>query len=250
MNKKELILINKLNKRFPNSEFEYLDGYKDNTKTKCRFKCKNCGNEEYYTLVNSILNKRKSIFCNLCSPSNNNSGKDNFLKNAENDGFLVIGEYKNNKTPVKAIHKKCNKINYLKPNSYTLKTKCRCKYCNLSKNERDFSDFLDSLNIEYEIQYRIDEIRKMPYDFFIPRMNLLVEIDGKQHNKESWGDSAEFKRLKESEKIKEKVAKENKFALLRLPAFEGKVYLKEDIFIDNYYPRDCRIFNKEYIGSL
>lgn len=47
-----------------------------------------------------------------------------------------------------------------------------------SKLEEDFaSDFLDKLGVEYVRQFKAEPLQRY-YDFYLPKENLLIEIDG------------------------------------------------------------------------
>lgn len=47
-----------------------------------------------------------------------------------------------------------------------------------SKLEQDFAlNFLDKLNVEYDYQYEAKSIKRF-YDFYLPKENLLIEVDG------------------------------------------------------------------------
>ena len=56
--------------------------------------------------------------------------------------------------------------------------------CFVSKGERVIADYLRKNNIKFISQKRYKECRykhPLPFDFYIPRYNLLLEYDGKQH---------------------------------------------------------------------
>lgn len=47
-----------------------------------------------------------------------------------------------------------------------------------SKLEEDFArDFLDKIGLEYIYQFEAKDIKRW-YDFYLPKHNLLIEIDG------------------------------------------------------------------------
>lgn len=68
------------------------------------------------------------------------------------------------------------------------KTKHGCKYCNMSRyvNEEKIDSLLKSWNIYFERQRSFFECRDknaLPFDFYIPEYNLLIEYQGEQHYK-------------------------------------------------------------------
>lgn len=59
-----------------------------------------------------------------------------------------------------------------------------CRQCNHSKGERQIRLFLKKKKIDFIIEKRFHDCknkRSLPFDFFLPSMNLLIEYDGKQH---------------------------------------------------------------------
>ena len=59
-----------------------------------------------------------------------------------------------------------------------------CPYCAFSKLERITSEILDKLKIKYEPEKKFKDlknIKELKYDFFIPEINTLIELDGMQH---------------------------------------------------------------------
>ncbi len=68
-----------------------------------------------------------------------------------------------------------------KPN-YILHMKCGCPFCSSSKGEKEISNILDIMNINYETEkvINIDSINYR-FDFYISDINLFIEYDGIQH---------------------------------------------------------------------
>lgn len=68
-----------------------------------------------------------------------------------------------------------------------------CPFCNISKGEDEVEKYLIKNNIEYIREYRLDECfnpktnKKLPFDFYIPKNNLVIEYQGEQHFKEMGG---------------------------------------------------------------
>jgi hypothetical protein len=59
-----------------------------------------------------------------------------------------------------------------------------CPRCHSSKGELYIADWLKSARIEFEEQKRFDDCKNklpLPFDFWIPSKNLLIEFQGKQH---------------------------------------------------------------------
>ena len=57
---------------------------------------------------------------------------------------------------------------------------CPC-YTITSKGENEVEKVLIELNIIFEKQKRLQDMKKAPFDFYLPDYNLLIEFQGKQH---------------------------------------------------------------------
>jgi hypothetical protein len=66
-----------------------------------------------------------------------------------------------------------------------------CPYCNISKGEDEIEKYLIKNNIEYIREHKFDKCfnpetyKKLPFDFFIPKHNLVIEYQGEQHYKKT-----------------------------------------------------------------
>jgi len=64
--------------------------------------------------------------------------------------------------------------------------KCGCPKCNLSKGELLVAKILNKNSIEYISQKTFPDcknIKKLPYDFYLPNYNILIEYNGELHYK-------------------------------------------------------------------
>ena len=97
-----------------------------------------------------------------------------------------------------------------------------CPICKLSKGEKKIMNFLIKNNIKYEHQKKFDDclnIRKLPFDFYLPDYNILIEYDGIQHFEpvDQFGGEEAFKNLKIRDKIKDEYCYEKNIRILRIP---------------------------------
>lgn len=97
-----------------------------------------------------------------------------------------------------------------------------CPTCATSKGEITIREYLAANNVKFESQRTFDDckhVRPLPFDFYIPSHNLLIEYDGKQHYApvDFFGglEGFEYQLLRDS--IKNNFAKENGIVLLRIP---------------------------------
>ena len=205
---------------------EILGEYKG-SKIKIKCKCKIDG-YEWEIRPNDLL---KGIGCPKCAGKIKNKTTEYFINELKeiNNDIEVVGEYKGNKTKIKCKCKKCGHeweaipTNLLKGSG--------CPKCNESKGEKRVAKFLDSENIEYIQQHKFDRCRskyKLPFDFYIPSLNVAIEYDGKDHHmifKRSKNDTYEraFNRFIEGkirDTIKTIYCKENNIKLIRIPYWD------------------------------
>ena len=64
----------------------------------------------------------------------------------------------------------------------------------------------------------------LPFDFYIPKYNLIIEYDGFHHfyPVNGGGGEEKFKLTQENDAIKNKYCKENDITLLRIPYTDSK----------------------------
>jgi len=96
-----------------------------------------------------------------------------------------------------------------------------CPKCATSKGEDFIINYLNDRNIVYNYQKTFDGCiykNKLPFDFYIPSINLLIEYDGEQHYMivENWGGEKEFKLRQKKDRIKNRFCKENSIKLERI----------------------------------
>ena len=79
---------------------------------------------------------------------------------------------------------------------------------------------LNELGIDYIMEYKFAacvNIRQLPFDFYVPSLNMLIEYDGEQHFKsvEAWGGEKAFALRKKHDNIKNEYASANGIHLVR-----------------------------------
>ena len=100
-----------------------------------------------------------------------------------------------------------------------------------SRYEEFVVEFLKNNDIEFIRQYRFDDCRNLkplPFDFYLPKYNCCIEVDGEQHFEEHsqhyYGENADekFKERKKFDKIKDDYCKNKNILLIRIPYTEFK----------------------------
>jgi hypothetical protein len=107
-----------------------------------------------------------------------------------------------------------------------------CPRCKESRGEKFIRKCLRELNIEFESQKKFENCkdkRCLLFDFFIPKLNICLEYDGKQHfipyvraNSEK-----EFEALKKRDIIKNKFCQDNEIKLIRIPYYVKREKIKD-----------------------
>lgn len=96
-----------------------------------------------------------------------------------------------------------------------------------SKGEKMIRIFLENKNVQFKQYFRISECFSqlnnkcyvLPFDFYIPKTNTLIEYDGEQHFRpvEKFGGEKTYQRQLILDEIKNKFAKDNGYLLIRIP---------------------------------
>ena len=98
-----------------------------------------------------------------------------------------------------------------------------CPICKMSHGERKILFWMRDNQIEHKWQYRVRKpnFNKKSfyiYDFYLPKLKMLIEFDGRQHFEaiEAWGGEKSLEKNKKNDKEKTKYAKELKLRMLRI----------------------------------
>lgn len=93
-----------------------------------------------------------------------------------------------------------------------------CSYCSdgFSYPEKFIRSLLSELKIKYIPQFRIEGRRR--YDFFLPTLNLIFEVHGKQHYERGFKDMGgrTLEQEQENDKLKEEMAIDNGYEYFAL----------------------------------
>jgi hypothetical protein len=104
--------------------------------------------------------------------------------------------------------------------------KAGCPKCAASKGEDKIRKVLDSFMIEYAEQYKFPDLklkRKLPFDFYLPSLNLAIEYHGGQHYKYVplyHRNKAGYERAMLRDKLKAEYCKNNGIGLIIIPFTE------------------------------
>jgi hypothetical protein len=100
--------------------------------------------------------------------------------------------------------------------------RCHSCSCKESSGEMLIRNVLDTKNITYVQEKRFDDCRDkkpLPFDFYIPEYNLIVEFDGQHHYYPVRGEDHHHMTVRH-DKIKNDYCKANGIELLRIPYWD------------------------------
>lgn len=132
----------------------------------------------------------------------------------------VLGTYHSAREHILCRCNKCNHEWMITPNN--LLRGFGCPKCKKSKGEQAVEEYLIAHNIVFETQKRfadcIDQ-RPLPFDFYLPEYNILIEYQGAQHYMAThrMGDEEKLIYRQKHDCIKRKYCKDKGINLLEIP---------------------------------
>ncbi len=123
--------------------------------------------------------------------------------------------YHNTKEKINIICKKHGKFEQI---AYEHLKGAGCPVCNESKGESKINQWLLNNEIIFERQYRFNKCknkRKLPFDFYLPELNICIEYDGEFHFKNKFGIES-LKYTQHNDHLKTEFCFENNIKLLRI----------------------------------
>lgn len=178
----------------------------------CRCKC-----GKLFIASVSNLKNNNNISCGCSSNRNVNLTNQYF-------GRLKALEPTNKRCGTNVIWKcqcECGNIVEVASNALGRHTQS-CGCLSGSKGEELIQKILQKNHVNFERQKRFDtckDKKPLPFDFYLPNYNTLIEYDGEQHFGlgRFWGDKNYYNELKIHDNIKNQWCKENNILLIRIP---------------------------------
>ena len=136
--------------------------------------------------------------------------------------YVLESEYTDNRKKVTIRHTECNNTYEVSPENFYGGRRCpHCAHTRNSKGMQKIRNFLNDNLIKYEEEYKYDNcrnIRPLPFDFFLPEFNVLLEYDGEHHFKSipAWGGEERFVTTTNNDNIKNEFCKSNNIQLIRI----------------------------------
>ena len=153
--------------------------------------------------------------------------QDKFNNNAEklkNPNIEIVGEYIGAHEKIECKCLKCGATFYLRADH--IRRGIGHSGCNKSLGEERTETYLKNNGYNYICQYRFDDCirkeRSMPFDFYLPDLNIAIEYDGIQPYKPvmTFGGEEAFAELKLNDNFKTEYCHKNNIKLIRIPYTE------------------------------
>ena len=241
-----------------NKEFELLSTEYLDMESKLEWKClkESCG-EVFTQNWHTISGNTNCPYC-----SNKRVGKNNCLafKHPEianqwhptkNGNLTPYDIMTNSHTKVWWKCKDCGHEKFMSPNRmYTGGLGCDKCSDGISYPNKFMFNLLEQLNIEFINEYSPEWIGRKRYDFYIPSMNLIIEMDGGLgHGNRNHPKSKQTKEeLIEIDKYKDKMAKEHGIEVIRIDCDYESYNRFEFIKNNTLNSKLGRIFNTNKIN--
>jgi hypothetical protein len=164
--------------------------------------------------------------CEKCEWDNRRKNLKDFIKEANeihnNKYDYSKSKYINSLEYIEII---CPKHGSFWQNANTHLQGSGCPKCNNSKGELKVEKWLIENNIEYDNQKTFDDLiykNNLYFDFYLPKYNICIEYDGRQHFEpdEYFGGEEKFNTNKIRDNIKNNYCKDNDIKLIRIPYYD------------------------------
>ncbi|WWT40499.1 hypothetical protein [Staphylococcus phage PT94] len=206
--------IDELIKNQRGDEYSLIDYFHHNNQVRITVKHMICGHVYTTSLVPFLGREQKCRKCNGTAKITNEEFNVWFKENM--DGFSLKSPYISDRSKITVKHNSCGHVWEVEPRALKLGT--RCPKCRRSHGERNIAKFLEEKNIEHIEQKKYSKCRNifpLPFDFYLPEYDVLIEYQGIQHYQpvEIFGGVEGYKKTIENDKIKKKYCEDNQKTL-------------------------------------
>ena len=111
----------------------------------------------------------------------------------------------------------------------------------MSKLETAVAILLKENNIQYIREKTYEDLRggKFRYDFYLPKLNTIIEVNGQQHYYEVWGGRTGLLKQQENDRRKISYALANKIIMFTIPYWEiQNLKNSQDLFQEKFRVKD------------
>jgi len=201
-----------------NNKYDYSKVNYINSNTKVEIICKDHG-----TFLMRPANHLIGQGCSKCVGTNKKTTEEfkilaNRVHGTKYDYSLV--EYENNRIKLNII---CKKHGVFKQDAKSHLNGNGCSLCISSKGEEMIEDILTSFGLKYEREFKFKDCLgisngSLPFDFYLPELNILIEYDGRQHFEavSKFGGEEYLKIIKINDSIRNEWCVKNNLYLIRI----------------------------------
>lgn len=228
-----------LDEKFGPGEYVVEGEYVDN-KTPVALRHAQCGGV-WSPLPRDVLVVNRTNGCFHCfgTPAITHEEFVDEVKELVGNEYTVLGEYSGRATPILMRHEKCGHEWRIRPGNFVRAYGDRCPECNcgqlVSRGSRLVAQLLERAGLAFETEKTFADCRSrrgklMPFDFFIPELNLAIEYDGPQHTypMSDMGGEKAFQIRQENDADKTAFCEASGISLLRLSYFRES-YIQTDL---------------------
>lgn len=212
-------------KELTSEEYSVIDNNYVNNKTKVKIIHNKCLTE-FEATPNNFISKNSR--CPKCSLNVRDDKLRKSIIQVKEEIFNLVGDeysllsdtYINNSEKLLFIHNQCGRT-FESSLANFIYTSVRCCCISESKGEKAITNFLEEKGLNFIKQYKIKDcknIKSLPFDFYVPKYNLLIEYQGRQHymSVEIFGGEEQFKAQQRNDNIKRNYCKNNNIKLLEI----------------------------------
>lgn len=188
-------------------EFKWLGPYPKNVNAMTCWQCQD--GHKWEASFNRIYSGRG---CKKCYENKRRKSSQDYHGLAKTCGIKWVG-----KLPKNANHKtlwQCHKGHRWGATYSNIYFGTNCPDCHNYKGPNLIAKILTAMGVHFETEKRFNSCkhkRPLPFDFYIPAANLLIEYQGEHHFKSIWGPLSNVKR---NDKIKADWADQSPYELL------------------------------------
>ena len=184
---------------------------------------------EHGTFTQRVNRHMAGRGCKKCGENNRALTKEEFVKRAQG----THGDrYNYDNVKYKNIHTKvtvgCPNHGFFEVSPALHIQRTGCPKCSVSRGHKQIRSILENFNVLFIEEYRFHDCRNaypLPFDFYIPSENLLIEFDGIQHFRPilAFGGKEYFDIIKLHDQVKNKYVVKNNINLLRIKYDNPKI---------------------------
>ena len=183
---------------------------------------KKCGNISNQMLSNHLSrkNSRGCVYCYGNLPKTLSELQEISDQIHGKDEYKILQKPSNYYDYVKVKHNICGTINKTNMKLH-ITEKCKCTLCSESSGEKTIRRYLMENKLNFETQKKFEGCmnkRKLPFDFFLPDLNICIEYDGIQLFKpiEIFGGIESYLKLLKRDQIKNEFCLKKDIKLIRI----------------------------------